>query len=489
MLRQNISYLAFIIGHCYNVTFANAFTTVHNHPKILKETFWRKKQELATDHIIIRHSCHTSEKTRISMTLIDDDLITRSQAIARSLAFPLGFATAFRTGAAISVIGQPRLPDHFPSTNNNRNNDYGNNNINNNNIIEAVGSRIIRLPKSGARVRLFYPAALPISSSMKYVPYAPYCTDGRLTSDGMAGLVGFRQLGLSFLLAHLADATSGCYKDVQPLVVNSKEGRSRFPLLVYSHGYGGNMDMATYFLRAIASTGTVVAAVEHTDGTASSTQLKDGTMQPFSPNLMTGREQLSCRAEELLEVYEMLVGSENQLQSSSVEEEFGNIIDPTKVFLGGHSYGAPSALLAAFRASKENQKGISTTRDVNIAGIILHDPALAMGYDDMLGDNNDNTMKNIPTISYTSDEYNRAGVRYGDSTVHVKGAFHGNFVDAPLWAPSWVMRPLSAIIPAAGPANPNQVHDELANSAAAFMASRKVHLASVMEGRLFELVE
>lgn len=305
MFRQNISYLAFIIGHCYNVTFANAFTTVHNHPKILKETFWRKKQELATDHIIIRHSCHTSEKTRISMTLIDDDLITRSQAIARSLAFPLGFATAFRTGAAISVIGQPRLPDHFPSTNNNKNSDYGNNN-NNNNIIEAVGSRIIRLPKSGARVRLFYPAALPISSSMKYVPYAPYCTDGRLTSDGMAGLVGFRQLGLSFLLAHLADATSGCYKDVQPLVVNSKKGRSRFPLLVYSHGYGGNMDMATYFLRAIASTGTVVAAVEHTDGTAS------------------------------------------------------------------------SALLAAFRELKENQKGISTTHDINIAGVILHDPALAM---------------------------------------------------------------------------------------------------------------
>ena len=36
---------------------------------------------------------------------------------------------------------------------------------------------------------------------------APYCTDGWQTSDGMAALVGFWQLGLSFLLGHFADAS------------------------------------------------------------------------------------------------------------------------------------------------------------------------------------------------------------------------------------------------------------------------------------------
>ena len=91
-------------------------------------------------------------------------------------------------------------------------------------------------------------------------------------------------------------------------------------------------------------------------------------------------------------------------------------------------------------------------------------------------------------MSYTSDEYHRAGVRYGDATIHVRGAFHGKFVNAALWAPAWVMRPLSAIVPAAGPADPERVHLELARSAGAFMEGRRVDGAEVMEGGLFEYV-
>ncbi|KAJ1484115.1 hypothetical protein T484DRAFT_2541958 [Baffinella frigidus] len=102
---------------------------------------------------------------------ITSELLTRSEAIARAFAFPLAFAAAFRTGAALSVIGQPRLPRALPGP------------------FSAVGSRVVRLPgEEGARVRLFYPC--DASSTHKD---APYMTDGRATSDGMAGLVGFRQ--------------------------------------------------------------------------------------------------------------------------------------------------------------------------------------------------------------------------------------------------------------------------------------------------------
>jgi hypothetical protein len=77
-----------------------------------------------------------------------------------------------------------------------------------------------------------------------------------------------------------------------------------------------------------------------------------------------------------------------------------------------------------------------------------------------------------PVLSFTSDEYDRAGVVCG-TTYHIDGCFHGNFVDAALWAPPWVMRPLSAVVPAAGPMEPAAVHAVLARTAARFLKMRE----------------
>lgn len=350
----------------------------------------------------------------------------------------------FRIGAALAVIGQPRLPPSIRS--------------------RLVGSKVIRLPELGSRVRVFYPisdeAAEAVSASNRSSNQDRYCTDGRATSDGMAGLVGFRQLGLSFLLAHLAEASSGCCSETGDGDFASCEKGA--PLLIYSHGYGGNMDMATYFLRAMAQRGIVVAAVEHTDGTASSTVLANGNRLNFDSSMMSLRDGLDRRARELTEAAALL--------PTLLPECSG------RVFLGGHSYGAPSALLAAQR---QRPWGPSP----KIAGLILHDPALSMGRGLQLP-------PKIPTVSYVSDEYNRAGIACGDATYHVKGAFHGNFVDAPLWAPLWVMRTLSAVIPACGPADPEAVHSELADSARGFCFAKVNPLAHATVGgqSLFERV-
>ena len=369
------------------------------------------------------------------VTGIDDAILTRSQA----LAYPLGFLAAFRTGAAISVINQPRMPS----------------------IDGTVGSSVRRLP-SGARVKLFYPTTDDNDSEQRRM--APYCTEGRQTSDAMASMVGFR-LGLEFLLAHLADASSGCIADA-PIHTNNQSGNS-IPLVVYSHGYGGNMDMATYLFRKMANKGMIVAALEHTDGTASSTVLPDGSERKFNEYFMTGRQQLTRRASELLEAVDFL--------PKEIERLYPNVKIET-IMLGGHSYGAPSAIMAANGANQET----------NINGLILHDPALGMGYG-MLPPNG--AKSRTPTVTYISDEYNRANVRYGDLTLHIKGAYHGNYVDAPLWAPAFVMRLLSLIIPAAGPADPNEVHEQLAQSAFDFMITKDSASPYVMRGSLFELIE
>lgn len=59
-------------------------------------------------------------------------------------------------------------------------------------------------------------------------------------------------------------------------------------------------------------------------------------------------------------------------------------------------------------------------------------------------------------------------MRCGDATLHAVGGFHGNFVDAPLWAPNWVMAPLSFLIPASGPCDAIAMHETLARSARLF---------------------
>ncbi len=110
--------------------------------------------------------------------------------------------------------------------------------------------------------------------------------------------------------------------------------------------------------------------------------------------------------------------------------------------------------------------GAAPPEKSNTKGLILHDPALGMGYN-MIRPNG--AKSQIPAISYISDEYDRANVRCVDLTLHVRGCFHGNFVDAPLWVPVAVMRPLTLAIPALGPADPFVVHDQLAESAMAIL--------------------
>jgi hypothetical protein len=142
------------------------------------------------------------------MVVEDATLLTRSQAIM----YPLGFLAAFRTGAAISVINQPQIPP----------------------VDVAVGSTVLRLPNNyGTRVRLFYPTITASNNTDAAVTMAPYCTDGRQTSDGMARLVKFDALGLSFLLAHLASASSGCIAD-GAIDFNRSDDDDELPLLVYS---------------------------------------------------------------------------------------------------------------------------------------------------------------------------------------------------------------------------------------------------------------
>lgn len=146
---------------------------------------------------------------------------------------------------------------------------------------------------------------------------------------------------------------------------------------------------------------------------------------------------------------------------------------------GGHSYAGPTALIAA------------ATRPELFKGLVLHDPATT-----------DAPKPTLPVFSVVGDQYANIGplakevrrVSTGQVTTSAVqqtpglawagawqyvGISHGNFVDAPLWAPLLIMRALGLLlIPAAGPADPAEAHARLAASAAIFSRS----CCSVKEG-------
>jgi hypothetical protein len=125
-------------------------------------------------------------------------------------------------------------------------------------------------------------------------------------------------------------------------------------------------------------------------------------------------------------------------------------VDANALVLGGHSYGAPTALLAL-------RGGAPRAGAPPVAGVLLHDAALQMSSSSAAN------AATAPCLFLMSDEYFasdaarepvEAAARSaapGSAAFLLRGAAHGNFVDAPWWAPRAVMRGLARLgIPAAG---------------------------------------
>ena len=324
----------------------------------------------------------------------------------------------------------------------------------------AVDSSVIRLP-SGTRVRLFYPSGTMDDDANDDNSTARASTNRSLEDSPVGGMGGG------------GDVTT-----------------TTLPLLISSHDNRGNMDSATSLFCNMASRGMIVASLEHTDGTASSTVLVDGSIIRYDEYRMTGRKQLIRRASELLEASRHLPDEIHRRSS----HRGGTIVEVGHVMLGGHGIGGSSAVMAANGApssSCESSSDDPAGGGVLIRGIVLHDPMLGMGYG-MLPPNGSRCR--VPAICYVSDSREYANVRYGDVTMRVVGWRHANFIDETSFGPRWIMRSLSSLASAAsggavGSSNPLDIHDQLSDSAFAFVTSGgDANCAGVTSGGLLEVL-
>ena len=131
------------------------------------------------------------------------------------------------------------------------------------------------------------------------------------------------------------------------VAVNAKiyTEKGPYPLLVFSHGYGGSGLGAVFFTERLAARGWIVAAPDHHDR-HSAVRIRAGQLEDFNRRGFWRhvREIAASDPEDrdayLYRLDEIKLVLDGILQS----EWFGELIDKKKIAIGGHSFGGFTAL-------------------------------------------------------------------------------------------------------------------------------------------------
>ena len=118
-----------------------------------------------------------------------------------------------------------------------------------------------------------------------------------------------------------------------------------YPFLVFSHGYGGGGISSVFFTEALAAHGWIVACPDHHD-LYSAVRIRTGQVHGYDRLglLRHGREiaasSVADRDKYRYRLDEMSVVLDSMLASHA----FGEMIDKDRIAVGGHSFGAFTAL-------------------------------------------------------------------------------------------------------------------------------------------------
>jgi predicted dienelactone hydrolase len=118
-----------------------------------------------------------------------------------------------------------------------------------------------------------------------------------------------------------------------------------YPLLVFSHGYGGSGLSSVFFTEALAARGWIVACPDHNDE-YSAVRIRTGQQKDFDRlGFLRHAKKIAASGPGDRDKYqyrldEMSVVLNNMLASDT----FGRLIDKDRIAAGGHSFGGFTAL-------------------------------------------------------------------------------------------------------------------------------------------------
>ena len=141
------------------------------------------------------------------------------------------------------------------------------------------------------------------------------------------------------------------FKDSSPLL------SSRFPVIIFSHGFEGFRSQNTTQIQELVSNGYIVFALDHTYD-AVLTILEDGRQIPTAKKYCN-----DCEAEEFYNVFlpqintrvadiRFLINQIEKINSGEIQSNFSTAMDIEKIGIFGHSFGGGTSLASSILDSR-----------------------------------------------------------------------------------------------------------------------------------------
>lgn len=129
----------------------------------------------------------------------------------------------------------------------------------------------------------------------------------------------------------------------QDAVRDAAPAPGRFPLVAFSHGYAGHRRQSTFLATHLASHGYVVVAADHTGNTVLDTvEAMLGGRRPDPPAVL--RAFVVARPADVTFVLDRVLGG--------AAGEIGDLVDPDRIGMSGHSFGGWTTLAVTARDTR-----------------------------------------------------------------------------------------------------------------------------------------
>ncbi|KAL3658753.1 hypothetical protein V7S43_016124 [Phytophthora oleae] len=322
---------------------------------------------------------------------------------------------------------------------------------------QSIGCCSTRL--GGVECRIFYPSTNEIRKNNNGA-VVPYLHHGRHL---MKGLGVFAKMP-AWLFHNMSNAHLAAFQDAP--VATAPTSSQRWPVVIFSHGLAGSLELYSYVNQELASHGFVVVVPNHCDGSACVCSPEPGRVeyyQQITPEVRDDIDgagfrfrngQLQQRVSEVRAVLDAIK------QDASTGSVFSHS-DLTNVSVAGHSFGAATALSAAHQDSRFNK-------------MVLLDAWM----EPLDHDVRDGLGSRVPALHLMSEHFlhwrpnaesterHARGCTHAQSRLTwLRGTRHNNFSDIPVFSPT-----LNRLLKSAGEIDHLYALQAIGQLSAAFLA-------------------